>query len=99
MRSRSRDVYLHFAGDDRFGALGVSTSPEDYLPRRLGPLPTLADTSTIQELVHKVVRRVVKAVNGWREHFAAAGVSRRDLAHLEEQIDRPFLKDQRRALT
>ncbi len=27
--------YLYFAGDDRFGALGVSTSPDEYLPRRL----------------------------------------------------------------
>ena len=47
--------YLYFAGDDRFGALGVSTSREQYLPRRLGPLPTLADVETIQELVRKVL--------------------------------------------
>ena len=46
--------YLYFAGDDRFGALGVSTSAEDYVPRRLGPLPALADTDTIHELVRKV---------------------------------------------
>ena len=35
--------YLYFAGDDRFGALGVSTCADEYLPRKLGPLPTLAD--------------------------------------------------------
>lgn len=29
--------YLYFAGDDRFGALGVSTSPDEYLPWRSGP--------------------------------------------------------------
>lgn len=46
--------YLYFAGDDRFGALGVSTSADDYLPRRLGPLPTLADTDQIHELIGKV---------------------------------------------
>jgi serine/threonine-protein kinase HipA len=46
--------YLYFAGDDRFGALGVSTSAEQYLPRRLGPLPTLADANQIQELIRKV---------------------------------------------
>lgn len=46
--------YLYFAGDERFGALGVSTSDEQYLPRRLGPLPTLADTEAIAELVRKV---------------------------------------------
>jgi serine/threonine-protein kinase HipA len=42
--------YLYFAGDDRFGALGVSTSATEYLPRRLGPLPTLRDAPRIQEL-------------------------------------------------
>ncbi|MEW6707775.1 MAG: HipA domain-containing protein [Pseudomonadota bacterium] len=47
--------YLYFAGDDRFGALGVSLSAESYEPRRLGPLPTLADTEAIHELVLKVL--------------------------------------------
>ena len=47
--------YLYFAGDDRFGALGVSTSAEEYLPRRLGPLPVLAETEAIFELVRKVL--------------------------------------------
>jgi serine/threonine-protein kinase HipA len=46
--------YLFFAGDDRFGALGVSTSRGEYLPRRLGPLPVLADADEIQELIRKV---------------------------------------------
>jgi serine/threonine-protein kinase HipA len=47
--------YLYFAGDERFGALGVSTSREQYLPRRTGPLPTLADTTAIQDLVRHVL--------------------------------------------
>jgi serine/threonine-protein kinase HipA len=47
--------YLYFAGDERFGALGVSTSATEYLPRRFGPLPVLADTETIAELVRKVL--------------------------------------------
>jgi len=47
--------YLYFAGDDRFGALGVSTSADAYLPRRLGPLPTLGDADQIQELISKVL--------------------------------------------
>jgi len=46
--------YLYFAGDDRFGALGVSTSPDRYLPRRLGPLPTLHEADRIHELVRRV---------------------------------------------
>jgi serine/threonine-protein kinase HipA len=47
--------YLYFAGDDRFGALGVSTSETHYEPRRLGPLPTLDDADAIHELVRKVL--------------------------------------------
>jgi serine/threonine-protein kinase HipA len=46
--------YLFFAGDDRFGALGVSISPKEYLPRRLGALPVLTDADEIQELIRKV---------------------------------------------
>src|SRR5579862_871577 len=46
--------YLYFAGDDRFGALGVSTSAEEYLPRRLGPLPTLNEADEIHTLIRKV---------------------------------------------
>ena len=46
--------YLYFAGDDRFGALGVSTSADEYLPRRLGPLPTVGDADEIHELIRKV---------------------------------------------
>jgi serine/threonine-protein kinase HipA len=46
--------YLYFAGDDRFGALGVSTSATEYLPRRLGPLPTLKDADELHELIRKV---------------------------------------------
>ncbi len=46
--------YLYYAGDDRFGALGVSTSAEHYLPRRLGPLPVLAEANQIHELVRRV---------------------------------------------
>jgi len=46
--------YLYFAGDDRFGALGVSTKADVYSPRRLGPLPTLDDTDQIHELIGMV---------------------------------------------
>jgi len=46
--------YLYFAGDDRFGALGVSTAADRYLPRRLGPLPALQEADQIHELILKV---------------------------------------------
>ena len=46
--------YLFFAGDERFGALGVSTSADTYLPQPSGPLPRLADVGEIRELVRKI---------------------------------------------
>lgn len=52
---RSILEFLYFAGPDRFGALGVSTSRERYAPHETGPLPTLADTEAIQTLVLKVL--------------------------------------------
>jgi len=34
-------------------------------------------------------------VERWKERFAAQGVSARDIESYAEQIDRPFLRDQR----
>jgi serine/threonine-protein kinase HipA len=47
--------YLYFAGDDRFGALGISTERDRYAPRATGALPVLADAEAIHELVRKVL--------------------------------------------
>jgi serine/threonine-protein kinase HipA len=47
--------YLYFAGDERFGALGVSVSDQIYSPHRIGPLPSLRDVDEIHELVRKVL--------------------------------------------
>jgi serine/threonine-protein kinase HipA len=47
--------YLYFAGDERFGALGVSLSEQTYLPHRTGPLPSLRDVDEIHELVRSVL--------------------------------------------
>ena len=46
--------YLYFAGDERFGALGVSATPDAYVPRPSDPLPALRDVEEIHELVRKV---------------------------------------------
>jgi serine/threonine-protein kinase HipA len=46
--------YLYYAGDDRFGALGVSTSATEYAPRALGPLPRLEDAQQLSEVAAKV---------------------------------------------
>jgi hypothetical protein len=39
--------YLYYAGDDRFGALGVSASATTYQPREIGALPRLADVEAV----------------------------------------------------
>lgn len=49
--------YLYFAGDDRFGALGVSTSAAAYSPRAKSPLPRLQQAQRLSEVVHKVSAR------------------------------------------
>ncbi len=46
--------YLYYAGDDRFGALGVSTSGNVYLPRLIGPLPRLQDAQQLSDIVSKI---------------------------------------------
>ena len=47
--------FLFYAGDERFGALGVSVSSDDYVARGMGPLPLLADAQEIEQLVHQVL--------------------------------------------
>jgi serine/threonine-protein kinase HipA len=45
---------LLFAGDDRFGALGISVSAEHYIPRYLGPYPTLGDLAQLTQAIEDV---------------------------------------------
>ena len=65
--------YLFYAGDDRFGALGVSLSGETYVPREIGPLPRLADV----DAVHEVVRRVLanEPIDVRQKQLIAPGVT------------------------
>lgn len=46
--------FLYFAGDDRFGALGVSTSADAYLPRHHGAMAQLGEVDAIHDLVRRV---------------------------------------------
>src|SRR4051812_37282559 len=65
--------YLYFAGDDRFGALGVSTSGEQYLPRRVGPMPSLKDAAEIHELIRKLLAN--EPIQDAEKRLLAPGVS------------------------
>ena len=46
---------LRFAGDSRFGALGVSCSADIYAPDQKSALPELADLGALHEVVLKVL--------------------------------------------
>lgn len=46
--------YLYYAGDDRFGALGVSTSATTYRPHDSGPLPRPEDAQQLADVVAKI---------------------------------------------
>ena len=47
--------FLFYAGDERFGALGVSLSAQAYRPRSVGPMPVLADVQAIEHLVQQIL--------------------------------------------
>jgi len=47
--------YLLFAGDDRYGALGVSVRADAYAPWSSGLLPNLADLDEMAQVVRKVL--------------------------------------------
>lgn len=49
--------YLYYAGDDRFGALGVSTSNVAYVPRVVGPLPRLESAQKLSEIIAKITAK------------------------------------------
>jgi len=46
--------YLYYAGDNRFGALGVSTSASAYCPHVSSPLPRLEDAQQLSEVAAKI---------------------------------------------
>lgn len=47
--------FLFFAGDQRFGALGVSVSASEYIARDTGPLPRLAEAQAMEGLVRRIL--------------------------------------------
>ncbi len=47
--------YLLFAGDDRYGALGVSSSSQTYTPWTRAPMPALDSLTEMAEVVRKVL--------------------------------------------
>jgi serine/threonine-protein kinase HipA len=65
--------YLYYAGDERFGALGVSTSETAYVPRAKSSLPRLEQAQSLSEIVHKVNARA--PVSSFERQMLNAGGS------------------------
>ncbi|WP_300710046.1 type II toxin-antitoxin system HipA family toxin [Limnohabitans sp.] len=65
--------YLYFAGDDRFGALGVSLHAEKYEPAPVAAMPTFDGLTDM----HQAVQRVMAgdAVNEQQRRLLQPGVS------------------------
>jgi serine/threonine-protein kinase HipA len=59
----------------------------------LSPMYELAKNEAVEE-----AQTVARVIDGWKQHFAACGVTRGDIDLYAEQIDRPFLRDQRSEL-
>jgi serine/threonine-protein kinase HipA len=74
----------------RVGTAGADATLENALS--MSALFGLKTDAAVKEL-----RAVIAAVAGWKAHFAAAGVGKHDIAACAEQLDRPFLRDQRAA--
>lgn len=47
--------FLYFAGDNRFGALGVSPDPARYVPRSQDPLPLFESIADIEQTVRRIL--------------------------------------------
>jgi serine/threonine-protein kinase HipA len=65
--------YLYYAGDDRFGALGVSSQASQYAPRRGGPLPRLESAQALSRIAQKIL--VKEPVTEQERGMLAAGGS------------------------
>ena len=65
--------YLYFAGDDRFGALGISRSPDSYQPRKSTPLPRLDQAQALSEVARKIANK--EALTAQERAIAHAGGS------------------------
>ena len=72
-RSNHLFEYLYFAGDERFGALGISSSDQTYTPCPTSPLPRLEDAQSISDAA-----RIIGAggkLDGQRRLLVYAGAS------------------------
>ena len=65
--------YLYFAGDDRFGSLGVSLLAETYVPALTAAMPTFDGLADMHQAVQRVM--VGDAINEQQRRLLQPGVS------------------------
>jgi len=65
--------YLYFAGDDRFGALGVSLHPDTYVPAPTAAMPTFDGLAEMHQAVQRVMAG--EAVSEQQRRLLQPGVS------------------------
>jgi serine/threonine-protein kinase HipA len=65
--------YLYFAGDDRFGALGVSLHPDTYVPAPTAAMPTFDGFADMHQAVQRVMAG--EAVSEQQRRLLQPGVS------------------------
>ena len=65
--------YLYFAGDDRYGGLGVSLRDDVYEPWPSSPIPGLGSLDQMAEVVRKVLAN--EPVDEWQQRLLRPGVS------------------------
>lgn len=72
-RSNHLFEYLYYAGDERFGALGISSSDQAYTPCPTSPLPMLEDAQSISDAAHII--QAGGKLEGQRRLLVHAGAS------------------------
>lgn len=65
--------YLYFAGDDRFGALGVSLNPETYVAAPTAAMPTFEGLAAMHQAVQRIMSG--EAVTEHQRRLLQPGVS------------------------
>jgi serine/threonine-protein kinase HipA len=74
----------------RVGRDGADASIDNALSEHRAFALTLAQARAVSA-------QVARVVHGWRAHFEAQGVAGADVSLLSQQIDRPYLLEQREA--
>ena len=89
---------LYFAGDERFGAMGVSTSTSRE-PNLSEAMTVVDDFDLFPLEAANTVLKIIAVVNEWQSHFRSVGVTEPDITEMAALIDAPELLAQRQSFS